>query len=49
MTIKELYKASPMGMVSSLLCGICHSSMFLIAVYAASMNFSIFEISFVSF
>ena len=50
MTIKELYKASPLGMVGSVLCGICHSAMFsLIAVYAASMNFSIFEISFVTF
>jgi MFS family permease len=50
MKIKELYEASPFGMVSALLCGICHSAMFaLIAVYAASMNFSIFEISFVTF
>ena len=50
MKIKVLYEASPFGMVSALLCGICHSAMFaLIAVYAASMNFSIFEISFVTF
>ena len=50
MKIKELYEASPFGMVSALLCGICHSAMFaLIAVYAASMNFSIFEISLVTF
>ena len=50
MTIKELFEASPMGMVSAALCGISHSAMFsLIAVYAASMNFSIFEISFVTF
>ena len=49
MKIKELYEASPFGMVSALLCGICHSAMFaLIAVYAASMNFSIFEISVVT-
>ena len=46
MTIKELFEASPMGMVSAALCGISHSAMFsLIAVYAASMNFSIFELS----
>ena len=50
MKIKELYEASPFGMVSAVLCGICHSAMFaLIAVYAAAMNFSIFEISFVTF
>ena len=50
MTIKELYEASPMGTITSVLCGISHSAMFsLIAVYAASMNFSIFEISFVTF
>ena len=50
MKIKELYEASPFGMVSAILCGVCHSAMFaLIAVYAAAMNFSIFEISFVTF
>ncbi len=50
MRIKELYESSPFGMVSAILCGVCHSAMFaLIAVYAASMNFSIFEISFVTF
>ena len=50
MKIKELYEASPFGMVSAVLCGVCHSAMFaLIAVYAAAMNFSIFEISFVTF
>ena len=39
MSIKEVYISSPFGMVSALLCGICHSAMFaLIAVYAASMN-----------
>ena len=48
--IRELYEASPFGMVSAVLCGVCHSAMFaLIAVYAAAMNFSIFEISFVTF
>ena len=50
MRIKELYESSPFGMVSAILCGVCHSAMFaLIAVYAAAMNFSIFEISFVTF
>ena len=50
MKIRELYEASPFGMVSAVLCGVCHSAMFaLIAVYAAAMNFSIFEISFVTF
>ena len=50
MKIKELYEASPFGMVGAILCGVCHSAMFaLIAVYAAAMNFSIFEISFVTF
>ena len=45
MKIKELYEASPFGIVSAVLCGVCHSAMFaLIAVYAAAMNFSIFEI-----
>ena len=50
MSLKELYKASPLGMVSSLLYGTCQSALFsLLAVYAASMNFSIFEISVVTF
>ena len=50
MTMNELYKVSPFGMVSSLLCGSTHSALFsLLAVYAASMNFSIFEISVVTF
>ncbi len=50
MSMNELYKTSPFGMVSSLLCGSTHSALFsLIAVYAASMNFSIFEISIVTF
>ena len=50
MSIKELYKASPLGMVGSLLYGTSQSALFsLLAVYAASMNFSIFEISLVTF
>ena len=50
MKLKELYKTSPFGLVSSLLCGSAHSALFsLLAVYAASMNFTIFEISVVTF
>ena len=50
MNLKEVYKASPFGVVSSFLCGISHSAVFsLIAVYATSMNFSILEISIVTF
>jgi len=50
MSLRELYEASPFGMVSSLFYGTIQSALFtLLAVYAASMNFSIFEISFVTF
>jgi MFS family permease len=50
MTLKEVYMASPFGMVSSLFYGTIQSALFtLLAVYAASMNFSIFEISLVTF
>ena len=50
MNLKELYEASPFGMVSSLFYGTIQSALFtLLAVYSASMNFSIFEISFVTF
>ncbi|MDA9650591.1 MFS transporter [Candidatus Pelagibacter sp.] len=50
MNLRELYEASPFGMVSSLFYGTIQSALFtLLAVYAASMNFSIFEISFVTF
>ncbi len=50
MKLKELYETSPFGMVSSLLCGLTHSALFsLLAVYGASMNFSILEISIVTF
>ena len=50
MTLKDLYSASPFGMVSSLFYGTIQSALFtLLAVYAASMNFTIFEISVVTF
>ena len=50
MPLKELYDASPFGMVSSLFYGTIQSALFtLLAVYAASMNFSIFQISLVTF
>jgi MFS family permease len=50
MTLRDLYIASPFGMVSSLFYGTIQSALFtLLAVYAASMNFSIFEISLVTF
>ena len=46
MTLKDLYDASPFGMVSSLFYGTIQSALFtLLAVYATSMNFSILEIS----
>jgi len=48
--LKELYKISPLGFVSSFCTGIIHSVLFtLAAVYAATMNFSIFEISLLLF
>ena len=50
MNLKELYTASPFGMVSSFFYGTIQSALFsLLAVYSISMNFSIFEISFVTF
>jgi MFS family permease len=50
MSLKELYYTSPLGMVGSLFYGTAQSALFsLLAVYAASMNFSIFEISVVTF
>ncbi len=50
MTIQEVYISSPFGMVSSFLYGITQSALFtLLAVYAAGMNFSIFQISLVTF
>ena len=48
--VKGLYKASPLGAVSMCCTGITHSALFsLVAVYAASMNFTIFEISLLLF
>ena len=50
MSIQEVYISSPFGMVSSFLYGITQSALFtLLAVYAAGMNFSIFQISLVTF
>jgi predicted MFS family arabinose efflux permease len=50
MSLKELYKVSPLGMVGSIFYGTAQSALFsLIPVYAASMNFSILEISIVTF
>ena len=50
MKLRDLFDTSPFGMVSSLLIGSTHSALFsMLAVYAASMNFSIFEISIVTF
>jgi len=48
--IKGLYKTSPLGTVSMFCTGIIHSALFSLgAVYAASMNFTIFEISLLVF
>jgi len=48
--IKDLYKISPLGSVSMLCNGFIHSVIFtLTAVYAALMNFTIFEISLLIF
>ena len=50
MSLKELYDASPFGMISSLFYGTIQSALFtLLAVYATSMNFTILEISVVTF
>tara|TARA_Y100000590_G_scaffold469522_1_gene657508 strand:- start:42 stop:1331 length:1290 start_codon:yes stop_codon:yes gene_type:complete len=44
--IKQLYKISPLGTFSMFCTGFIHSSLFTLgAVYAARMNFTIFEIS----
>ena len=44
--IKDLYKISPLGVVSMFCTGFIHSSIFTLgAVYTATMNFTIFEIS----
>ena len=48
--IKELYKISPLGTISMLCTGFIHSTIFTLgAVYAATMNFTIFEISLLFF
>ena len=48
--IKGLYKNSPLATVSMFCTGIIHSALFSLgAVYAASMNFTIFEISLLLF
>ena len=50
MSLKNLYEASPFGMISSFFYGTIQSAVFtLLAVYATSMNFTIFEISLVTF
>ena len=50
MSLRELYKVSPLGMVGSVFYGTTQSALFsLLAVYATSMNFTIFEISLVTF
>ena len=50
MKIKELYKISPMGVITSFCNGLIHSAIFsLTAVYAIKMGFSIFEISLLIF
>ena len=44
--VKQLYKISPLGTVSMFCTGLIHSAIFGVgAVYAATMNFTIFEIS----
>ena len=48
--VKELYNISPFGTVGMFCTGFIHSSLFtLTAVYAASINFTIFEISLLLF
>jgi MFS family permease len=50
MTLRNLYEASPFGMVSSFFYGTIQAALFtLLAVYATSMNFTILEISIVTF
>ena len=46
MKIKQLYKVSPLGTFSMFCTGLIHSAIFGVgAVYAATLNFTIFEIS----
>ena len=48
--VKELYKISPFGTVGMFCTGFIHSSLFtLAAVYAATINFTVFEISLLLF
>ena len=48
--IKDLYKISPFGTVGMFCTGFVHSSLFtLAAVYAATINFTVFEISLLLF
>ena len=50
MSLKEAYISSPFGIVSSFFYGTIQSALFtLLAVYAAAMNFTIFQISLVTF
>ena len=50
MSFGELYESSPFGMVSSFFYGTIQSALFtLLAVYATSMNFTILEVSIVTF
>ena len=50
MSLQEVYISSPFGMVSSFFYGTIQSALFtLLAVYAVGMNFSIFQISVVTF
>ncbi len=50
MSFSELYESSPFGMVSSFFYGTIQSALFtLLAVYATSMNFTILEVSIVTF
>ncbi len=50
MSLKELYQTSPLGVFSAFNYGLVQAALFtMLAVYAASMNFSIFEISVVTF
>jgi MFS family permease len=50
MSLQEAYLSSPFGMVSSFFYGTIQSALFtLLAVYATTMNFSIFQISLVTF
>ena len=50
MSLQEVFISSPFGMVSSFFYGTIQSALFtLLAVYATTMNFSIFQISLVTF